>query len=49
MRISILGLGYVGTVSAGCLAHIGHTIIGVDVNAVRVNSINEGTSLSSHP
>ncbi len=44
MRISVMGLGYVGVVSAGCLAQGGHEVIGVDPEQVKVDLINAGKS-----
>ena len=42
MKISVFGLGYVGCVSVGCLSHVGHSIIGVDINEDKLNTINNG-------
>ncbi len=42
--VSVVGLGYVGAVSTACLAGLGHRVIGVDVDAVKVQAIAEGRS-----
>ncbi|HSI34901.1 MAG: nucleotide sugar dehydrogenase [Phycisphaerae bacterium] len=44
MRISIFGLGYVGAVSAGCLAERGHAVVGVDISHAKVGTLGAGKS-----
>jgi UDP-N-acetyl-D-mannosaminuronate dehydrogenase len=42
--VSVFGLGYVGCVSAACLASRGHRAVGVDVNPDKVESLQQGRS-----
>ena len=41
MNVSVFGLGYVGCVTAACLARAGHRVVGVDVNEDKVAMLNE--------
>jgi GDP-mannose 6-dehydrogenase len=43
-RISVFGLGYVGTVSAACFAHQGNEVIGVDLSPGKVEAMEAGRS-----
>ena len=42
--ISVFGLGYVGTVTAACFAHLGNSVIGVDLNRGKLEAIEAGRS-----
>jgi GDP-mannose 6-dehydrogenase len=42
--ISVFGLGYVGSVTAACLAQLGNSVLGVDVNADKVQQLESGRS-----
>ena len=44
MRVSVFGLGYVGSVSAASFAADGHDVVGVDVAPEKVAAVNEGRS-----
>ncbi len=44
MKVGVFGLGYVGTVTAACLAREGHQVIGTDINADKVETVNRGYS-----
>jgi GDP-mannose 6-dehydrogenase len=44
MKVSVFGLGYVGSVSAAAFANDGHEVVGVDVVADKVDAVNSGRS-----
>lgn len=42
MKISIFGTGYVGLVTAACLAEVGHYVYGVDIDQNKIDDLNNG-------
>jgi len=49
MKLLVWGLGYVGTVSAACLAHLGHEVVGVEPNEAKVETLMAGKTPISEP
>ena len=49
MKVAVFGLGYVGTVTAACLASRGHDVWGVDVDAAKVDEVRAGQSPVAEP
>lgn len=49
MKVVVAGLGYVGTVSAACLAANGHDVRGIDVDAAKIDDIRAGRSPVAEP
>ncbi len=44
MKVSVIGLGYVGSVTAACIAEIGNEVVCVDIDENKTKKINEGIS-----
>ena len=42
MRISVIGCGYLGAVHAACMAKLGHDVVGVDVDAAKIEALRAG-------
>ncbi len=49
MKLAIFGLGYVGTVTAACLARNGHQVVGVEVDPLKLARLREGQSPITEP
>ena len=43
-QVAVIGLGYVGCVTAAGLAHVGHSVVGVDKDAHKVGAVRQGRS-----
>ncbi|WP_095090563.1 UDP-glucose dehydrogenase family protein [Mesorhizobium sophorae] len=49
MRVAIFGSGYVGLVTGACLADVGHNVIGIDIDAAKVEQLRHGKVPISEP
>jgi UDPglucose 6-dehydrogenase len=44
MRVTVIGTGYVGTVTGACLAYLGHHVTCVDTDEVKIDKLRRGES-----
>ena len=44
MHVSVIGCGYLGAVHAACMAELGHTVVGLDTDAAKVEKLSQGVS-----
>ncbi len=44
MRVSVVGCGYLGAVHAASMAHLGHDVVGVDVDAAKIAALASGSA-----
>jgi len=49
MEICVIGVGYVGLVTAACLAHTGNTVVGIDDDQEKIALLQQGRFPSSSP
>ncbi|PFG38689.1 UDPglucose 6-dehydrogenase [Georgenia soli] len=49
MQISVIGCGYLGAVHAACMAELGHDVVGIDVDAAKVESLSKGVAPFHEP
>jgi UDPglucose 6-dehydrogenase len=46
--IGVIGVGWVGLVSAACFAETGHPVVAVDIDAAKIESLRSGKTLPIH-
>lgn len=42
MKVSVIGCGYLGAVHAASMAHLGHEVVGIDVDEAKISALNAG-------
>ena len=49
MQLSVIGCGYLGAVHAACMADLGHDVVGIDIDAARIESLAAGKAPFHEP
>ncbi len=42
MRLTVIGCGYLGAVHAAAMAQLGHEVLGIDIDPVKVRTLAQG-------